>query len=57
LLSKQIKKNDMGETRIMDEAEKDAYTDLVGKPEGRTQLARFRRRWRDNTKMDFQELG
>ena len=30
---------------------------LVGKPEGKRPLARPRRRWEDNIKMDFQEGG
>ena len=29
---------------------------LVGKPEGKRQLGRPRRRWEDNIKMDFQEV-
>ena len=30
---------------------------LVGKPEGRRPLGRPRRRWEDNIKMGFQEVG
>jgi hypothetical protein len=30
---------------------------LVGKPEGKGQLGRPRRRWEDNIKMDLQEVG
>jgi hypothetical protein len=30
---------------------------LVGKPEGKRQLRRPRRRWKDNIKMDLQEVG
>ena len=30
---------------------------LVGKPEGKILLGRFRRRWDDNIKMNFQEVG
>jgi hypothetical protein len=30
---------------------------LVGEPEGKTPLGRLRRRWEDNIKMDFQEVG
>jgi hypothetical protein len=29
----------------------------VGKPEGKRPLGRPRRRWEDNIKMDFQEVG
>jgi hypothetical protein len=30
---------------------------LVGKPEGKRPLGRPRRRWKDNIKMDVQEVG
>jgi hypothetical protein len=30
---------------------------LLGKPEGKRQLGRPRRRWEDNIKMDLQEVG
>ena len=30
---------------------------LVGKPEGKRQLGRPRRRWEDNIKMDLEEVG
>ena len=30
---------------------------LVGKPEGKRPLRRPRRRWKDNIKMDLQEVG
>ena len=30
---------------------------LVGKPERKSPLGRPRRRWEDNIKMDFQEVG
>jgi len=30
---------------------------LVGKPEGKKPLGGPRRRWEDNIKMDFQEVG
>ena len=33
------------------------YTVLVGKPYGKRPLERSRRRWEDNIKMDFQEVG
>ena len=32
-------------------------TALVGKPEGKRPLGTHRRRWEDNIKMDFQEVG
>ena len=34
-----------------------AYRVLVGKPEGKRPLGRPRRRWEDNIKLDFQEVG
>jgi hypothetical protein len=30
---------------------------LVGKPEGKRQLGRPRRKWEDNIKIDLQEVG
>jgi len=33
------------------------YWVLVGKPEGKRPLGRPRRRWEDNIKMGFQEVG
>jgi hypothetical protein len=33
------------------------YRVLVGKPEGESRLGRRRRRWEDNIKMNFQEVG
>jgi len=35
---------------------KDAYSFLVGKPEGKRPLGRPTSRWEDNTKMDLQEV-
>ena len=40
----------MGESRSV-------YRILVGKPEGKRPLERPRRRWKDNIKMDRQEVG
>ncbi|KAJ4446837.1 hypothetical protein ANN_13535 [Periplaneta americana] len=40
----------MGESR-------NAYTVLVGRPEGKRPLGRPRRRWEDNIKMDLREVG
>jgi hypothetical protein len=36
--------------------EKNAYRIFVGKPEGKRQLGRFRRRWVGNIKMDLKEM-
>jgi hypothetical protein len=33
------------------------YRVLVGKPEGKRPLGRYRHRWKDNIKMDLQEVG
>jgi hypothetical protein len=40
----------MGQGRV-------AYRILVGRPGGKRPLERSRRRWEDNIKMDFQEVG
>jgi hypothetical protein len=37
--------------------EKGVHRVLVGKPEGKRPLGRPRRRWEDNIKIDFQEVG
>jgi len=37
--------------------ERGAYKVLVGKPEGKRPLGRPTRRWVDNTRKDFQEVG
>jgi hypothetical protein len=36
---------------------RNAYSILVGKPEGKRPLGRPRRRWVDNIKMDLREIG
>jgi hypothetical protein len=36
---------------------RDVYWDLVGKHEGERPLGIPKRRWKDNIKMDLQELG
>jgi hypothetical protein len=40
----------MGERRVV-------YRVLGGKPEGKRPLGRHRRRWKDNIKIDIQEMG
>ena len=37
--------------------ESGVYRVMVGKPEGRRPLGRPRRRWVDNIRMEFQEVG
>jgi len=37
--------------------ERGVYRVLLGKPEGRRQLGRPRRRWVDNSRMHLQEVG
>jgi hypothetical protein len=39
------------------EEERVVYRVLVGKPEGKRSLGRPRRRWEDNVRMDFKEVG
>jgi hypothetical protein len=36
---------------------RNAYRILVGKPEGKRPLGRPRRRWVENIKLDFREMG
>jgi hypothetical protein len=36
---------------------RNAYSILVGKPEGKRALGRPRHRWVDNIKMDFKDIG
>jgi hypothetical protein len=37
--------------------EKKLYKVLVGKPEGKSQLVRPRRRWEDGIRIDLREIG
>jgi len=45
-----------GHVACMDE-ESGVYRVLMGKPEGRRPLGRPKRRWVDNIRKDFQEVG
>jgi hypothetical protein len=45
-----------GHVALMGEV-RGTYNILVGRPEGRRQLGRPRRRWEDNIKMDLREIG
>jgi hypothetical protein len=52
-----IEKNEMSGVCGADWEGRDVYRVLVGKPEENRPLERPRRRWEDNIKMDFQEVG
>jgi hypothetical protein len=47
----------MGGTCSSNGEKKNAYSLLVGKPEGKRPLGRPRRMWVDNIKMDLGEVG
>jgi hypothetical protein len=47
----------MGRTCITNGGEEECNRILVGNPEGKRPLARPRRRWLDNIKMDLREIG
>jgi hypothetical protein len=49
----QVNKSEIGRTCSTYGERRNAYKALVGKPEGRRPLARPRRRWEDNNKMDI----
>jgi len=52
-----IEKNGTGGTCSTYGERRDAYSVLVGKPEGKRQIGRPRCRWVDNIKMGLQEVG
>jgi hypothetical protein len=52
-----IKSRRIGRACSTNGERRNAYRILVGKPEGRRPLARPRRRWVDNSKMDLREIG
>ena len=55
--SDQTDKNEMvGHVARMEEW-RGIYRILVGKPEGKRPLGRIRHRWKDNIKIDLQEVG
>jgi hypothetical protein len=55
-LSDKIEKNEMGGHVARMRKRRVMYRLLVGKPEGKRPLGRPRRRWKDNIKMDPQEV-
>jgi len=52
-----IKRNEMVRHVARMGKMRSAYSDLVGQPEGKRPLGGPRRRWKDNIKMDLQEVG
>jgi hypothetical protein len=52
-----IEKNEIGAECSVYGDGRGVYRILVGKPEGKRQLGRSRRRWETNVKMDLQEVG
>jgi len=55
-LGDNIEKNEMGRACSTMGERKGVYRVLVGKPEGKGPLGRSRHRWKDNIKMDLQEV-
>jgi hypothetical protein len=53
----QIKKNEMDGARSTCREMRGAYPVLVGKPEEKRKHGRPWRKWKDNIKMDVQEVG
>jgi hypothetical protein len=47
----------MGRTYSTNGEKRNAYTILVGTPEGKRPLGRPRRRWEENIKLDLREIG
>jgi hypothetical protein len=47
----------MGKTCRTYNGEERCMQSLVGKPEGKKPLGRLRRRWENNIKIDFREVG
>jgi hypothetical protein len=47
----------MGRARSTNGEKRNAYSILVGKPEGKRPLGRTRRRWIDNIIIDHREAG
>jgi hypothetical protein len=50
-------KNEMGGAHTVYGGERDVHRVLMGKPEEKRPLRRSRRRWVNNIKMGFQEVG
>jgi hypothetical protein len=56
-LGDKIEKNEMGGECGVYGGEQRTYRVLVGKPKGERPLGKPRHRWKDNIKMDLQEVG
>jgi len=56
-LGDEIETNEIGGHVARKGKRRGVYRVLVGKPEGKRPLGRFRRRWENNTKMGLQEVG
>jgi hypothetical protein len=54
-LAVHVKEDEMGSACSTNWEKRNAYTVLVGKPEGKRPLGRPRRRWVDSIKMDLIE--
>jgi hypothetical protein len=52
-----IEKNEMGRKWSAYGVRRGVYRILVGNPEEKRQLGRLRPRWKDNIKMDLQDVG
>jgi hypothetical protein len=52
-----MKENEVGKACSTQAEERKVYKVLVGKPEGKRPLARPRRRWQDEIRMDLRETG
>jgi hypothetical protein len=53
----EVKEDEMGRACSTNGGDDECYRKLVGKPEGKRQLGRPRRRWVGNIKMDLREIG
>jgi hypothetical protein len=51
-----VKEDEMGRACSTHGEKRNTYRILVGKPKGKRQLGRPRRRWVDNIKMDLTEI-
>jgi hypothetical protein len=52
-----VKEDEMGRACSTNGEKRNAYSMLVGNPEGKRPLGRPRRRWVDNIKIDLRETG